>query len=101
MRHANIKTNINSLNVVSTREIVPFPSPWNTFPAVAPNGTNNTNKHIIFKKSVINGANAALVDEYENIYAIWPAKKWINKHVINETINPILTAYLTVVFILS
>ena len=41
------------------------------------------------------------IDEYENIYAICPAKTWIKIHVINETINPSFTAYLTVVLILS
>ena len=36
-RHAKIKTNINSLNVVKASANVPFPSPWKTFDAVAPN----------------------------------------------------------------
>ena len=100
-KHAKSKTKINSLMIVRPSETVPFPSPWNTFAAVAPNGTNNTNKHINCRNFVISGANWLLFDEYENIYAICPAKTWIKIHVINETINPSFTAYLTVVLILS
>ena len=61
---------MNSLNVVKTNEIVPFPTPWKTFPALAPNGTYKINKHINCMKLAINGSSCALVSEYENINAI-------------------------------
>ena len=68
--YANISTSTNSLNVVSTNDVVPFPTPWNTFPADAPNGTYNMNRHINCMNPAISGSSCALVSEYENISAI-------------------------------
>ena len=67
--YANINTSTNSLNVVKIKEVVPFPSPWNTFPALAPNGTYNMNRHINCMNEAINGSRCALASEYENMYA--------------------------------
>ena len=52
-KHAKSKTKINSLMIVRPSETVPFPSPWNTFAAVAPNGTNNTNVGILLLVGLI------------------------------------------------
>jgi hypothetical protein len=61
---------MNSLNVVKIKDIVPFPTPWKTLPALAPNGTYNMNRHINCMKLAINGANCALFSEYENMNTI-------------------------------
>ena len=87
---------MNSLNVVNTNDIVPFPTPWNTLPALAPNGTYRIKKHIICKKLAINGAKSALLCEYEKIIAIWLANTYNMMHTIIDAINATLTAYLAV-----
>ena len=69
-RYANINTSINSLNEVKIKDTVPFPTPWKTLPALAPNGTYKINKHIICRKLAINGSNCALLCEYEKMNAI-------------------------------
>lgn len=94
--YEKINTSINSLKSVNMNDVVPFPTPWNTFPADAPNGTYNMNRHINCKNPAMSGANCALDSEYENITAICDAKKYNNAHTIIEEINPTLTAYLIV-----
>ena len=61
---------MNSLNDVRTKDIVPFPTPWKTLPALAPNGTYRMKRHIICKKLAISGSSCALLWEYEKINAI-------------------------------
>lgn len=78
-------------------DVVPFPIPWNTFPADAPNGTYNMNRHISCKNPAINGASCALDSEYENINAICVAKMYRIAHTIIDDINPTFTEYLVVI----
>ena len=95
-RYANISTSINSLNAVNINDIVPFPTPWKTLPALAPNGTYNMNRHIICRKLAIRGSSCALFSEYEKINAIWFANTFNIMHTIIDAINATFTAYLAV-----
>ena len=93
-RYAKINTSMNSLNVVRIKEIVPFPTPWKTLPALAPNGTYKMNRHMICRKLAISGASSALLSEYENMNAICVENTFKIIHTIIEAIKATLTAYL-------
>ena len=64
---ANITSRMNALRIVKIRDIVPFPMPWNRFPATIPNGINNKKKTRILIASATLWDNIALSAEYEKM----------------------------------
>ena len=88
---ANITSKMNALRIVKIREIVPFPIPWNRFPATIPKGINNKKKTRILIASATLWDNIALSAEYEKIKDNGSANTKKHAQIIMDDINPSLT----------
>ena len=64
---AKIISSKNALRIVKINDMVPFPMPWNIFPATIPNGINNKKKTRILIASATLWDNIALSAEYEKM----------------------------------
>lgn len=84
-------SNINALRIVKIRDIVPFPIPWNRFPATIPNGINNKKKTRILIASATLWDNIALSAEYEKIKEKGSANTKKHAQIITDDIKPSLT----------